>query len=504
VAGGGGGPTVTGAAGSSSAGVAGSSGRGGSAAGGRGGAGAGVAGAAGGRGGSNVAGAGGRGGANLAGAGGRGGAGVTGAAGTGTGVAGATAGRGGSTVSGVAGSGTGGTPSGTAGSGTGAGGAATVVDLCTGLIQDKAAHPMTALAKPALGQVAVDAEFGTTMRRITSVSSGSIVPMYSTVSAWNADESKLILLNVGGGGHELYDGKTYQFIRKLAINPPDVEQVYWHTTDPDLLMYVDGKSFIRYHVSTSTKDTVTTFSFCSGNANNGSDPMFTSWNSGRLGLRCGDQVFIYDITSNTVLGRKTMSGNPGQIGPSGTFAFFSDSGQVTDTSMNVLRTLDLKEPFGHASLSRLATGEDTWNGQVFDNGPMGNSDIGSLVTFKLTDGTSRVIIGPKTGYPYPPDGHISGMAYRQPGWVFVSTFGKTDGRGLLDLENIIADTSTGKVCRAGRHRSWGKDNTMLGEPYWAEAHTAPSPSGTRAVFASDWGNGSTVDTYVLELPSYKP
>jgi hypothetical protein len=59
-------------------------------------------------------------------------------------------------------------------------------------------------------------------------------------------------------------------------------------------------------------------------------------------------------------------------------------------------------------------------------------------------------------------------------------------------------------CRAGRHRSWGKGNTMLGEPYWAEAHTAASPSGTRAVFASDWGNGSTVDTYVLELPSYKP
>jgi hypothetical protein len=32
----------------------------------------------------------------------------------------------------------------------------------------------------------------------------------------------------------------------------------------------------------------------------------------------------------------------------------------------------------------------------------------------------------------------------------------------------------------------------------------PSPSGTRAVFASDWGNGGTVDTYVAELPSYRP
>jgi hypothetical protein len=30
-----------------------------------------------------------------------------------------------------------------------------------------------------------------------------------------------------------------------------------------------------------------------------------------------------------------------------------------------------------------------------------------------------------------------------------------------------------------------------------------SPSGTRLLFGSDWGNGPTVDTYVVELPSYK-
>jgi hypothetical protein len=397
---------------------------------------------------------------------------------------------------------------------TGAGGftSGNPSDLCSGLIQDTAAHPMTVIAKPALGEVATDVEFGTKMRRITNVSAGGsqapvIVPMYSTISAWNADESLLILLNVSMGRHELYDGKTYQFIRSLEeISPADVEQVYWHTSDPDVFMYVDNKTFIKYHVSSAQMEKVTTFSFCSGGASNGSDPLFTSWDSGKLGLHCGDQVFVYDIASNTVLGRKTINENPAQISPSGTLGYLSDSGRVTDTDLNVLRTLDLKEPFGHASLSRLLTGEDTWNGQVFDDGPNGNDDIGSLVMFKLTDGTSKTIIGPKTGYPYPPDGHISGMAYRQPGWVFVSTFGHTDGRGLLDLENLIADTNTGTVCRAGRHRSWGKENTKLdyNDAYWAEPHTVPSPSGTRAVFASDWGNGATVDSYVLELPGYRP
>jgi hypothetical protein len=31
-----------------------------------------------------------------------------------------------------------------------------------------------------------------------------------------------------------------------------------------------------------------------------------------------------------------------------------------------------------------------------------------------------------------------------------------------------------------------------------------SPTGTRAVFGSDWGGGASVDTYVVELPSYRP
>jgi hypothetical protein len=382
------------------------------------------------------------------------------------------------------------------------------IDLCAGLVTDKDPRPMTTLAKPALGQAVTDAQFGTKIRRITSIATGpsnpAIRPLYSTVAAWNADETRLLLFNVATNHHELYDGKTYAFIRDLAINPPDLEQVYWDTKDPDLFYYVSGKSFIRYHVAAATKETVKTFDFCTSNVSNGSDPMFTSWDSRRLGLECGDQVFVYDLRDNSVMGRKTMSSNPGQVSASGNLVFMSTNGQVLDPQLNVLRTLDLKEPYSHSSLGRLPTGEDTWNGAVFDTGPNGNSDIGSLVTFDMTRGTSKVVIGPKTGWPYPPDGHVSAMAYRQPGWVVVSSIGKNSGAGLLDMEMLFANTANGTVCRAGRHRSWGKLNTKLAEPYWAEPHTTPSPSGTRAVFASDWGNGATVDAYVLELPSYTP
>jgi len=367
---------------------------------------------------------------------------------------------------------------------------------------------MTALAKPAVGATVTDAEFGTTIRRISAAaatgSNPAIRPLYSTVAAWNADESLLILYDVNRG-HELYDGKTYELLRSLDdINPADLEQVYWHTSDPDVLFYVDGKSFIRYHVASASKETLSTFSFCTGSASAGSDPMFMSFDSARIGLGCGDQSFIYDVPTDTVIARKTYGENPAQISPSGKLAWLSDSGRVTDASLTVVRTLDLTEPYGHSSLGIWPTGEDTWNGVVYDDGPAGNSDIGSLVTFDMTTGTSKVVIGPKTGYPYPPTTHISGLAYLNPGWVVVSTFGDTTGKGLLDLEITIANTVTGTVCRGGRHRSWGKSNTRLADSYWAEAHAVPSPSGTRILFASDWGNGATVDAYVLELPSYQP
>jgi hypothetical protein len=421
----------------------------------------------------------------------------------------------------IGGSGTGGSGTGGSGTGTGGGGTGGVTtvgdggvlppapsDLCLGLVQDKEARPMTTLAKPAVGQTVTDAEFGTVIRRITAVPATGenpvIKPMYSTIPAWNADESRLILYQVGSG-HHLYDGKTYAHIRLLDISPADVEQVYWHVSDPDILFYVDDRSFVRYHVGANKKDVLTTFSFCTDSASGGDDPMFMSFDSNRIGLICGDQVFIYQVSTNTVVARKTMNENPPQMGASGNFGYLSDSGRVVDGSLNIVRTLDLVEPNSHASVGRLPTGEDTWNGHVYDDGPKGNDDIGSIVTWDLTKGTSRVIVGPKTGWPYPPGGHDSAVATRQPGWVFLSVQGGDNtGKTLLDMELVIANAATGAVCRAGRHRSFGKDNTKLADSYWAEAHNVPSPSGTRILFGSDWMNGNTVDSYVVELPTYRP
>jgi hypothetical protein len=406
-----------------------------------------------------------------------------------------------------AGSDTGGSASGGAASGgRGAGGSATGgrstsdVDLCEGLVTDKAAHPMTALGKPALGEAVTDPEFGTTLRRITDVGgTGVIKPMYSPTQAFNADETYMVLYEVGHG-HLLYDGQSYEYVRDLAISPPDLEQVYWSTTDPDSLFWIDGNELMRYRVSTDENESVRTID-CDGQVRADSHA-WISWDSERLGLYCEDSgtAFIYDLTNGETLGSAESDEAAPFISASGTLAYFVDgdgNGTVVDTSMQVLRTLDLASAGEHCSLGQLANGHDTYNLVQFDDGPEGSS-VGSLVTFDMTDGSSRVIVGPDTGYPYPPSGtHLSAPIYQRPGWVFLSIIGDESGEGVLDQELVLADTNPGgRVCRIAHHRS------QEAQDYWGEPHVTGSPSGTRAIFGSDWGGGESVDTYVVELPAY--
>jgi hypothetical protein len=384
-------------------------------------------------------------------------------------------------------------------------------DLCDGLVTDKAPHPMTALAKPGKGQTTADPQFGTTIRRITDVAAdwgdalGVIKPAYSTIPAWNADESYLILYhNTSSTGHHLYDGKTYAYIRELDINPPDLEQFYWHATDPDILYYVNRSTnaLMRYRVSTNSSEEVHSFAdICpNGEIDGGSDPMYMSWDSDVIGLRCStESVFAYRISTNTVgTLRKPGSNRAPVAGASGTLMFFANtvnSSDVVDFNINFVRSLGLDNPLDHASLGRLADGHDTHNAVSF-----GGTYVGSLVTTDMTDGSARVIVGEDTGYPYPPSGtHVSALAFKKPGWVALSILGfQADGQAVLDNELVLADTNPGgRVCRVAHHRS--SDFS-----YWTEPHVVVSPSGTRLLFGSDWGGGATVDAYVVELPSYKP
>ena len=263
---------------------------------------------------------------------------------------------------------------------------------------------------------------------------------------------------------------------------------------------------MRYRVSTNANELVRRFESCPTDWGKllslGSDPAYLSWRAGSkvVGLQCGDQKFLYDLGSNAILGTATLrTANAPQSGPSGLLAYLD--GRIYDRQLRSTRALNLANPSEHASLgSSAASGRDVYVSVVFDVARGGSeaADVGTLVAHDMETGGRRVIVGIATGFPYPPSGtHVSAIAHQRPGWAAASVVGDPRGRGVLDNELLLANFDTGQVCRVAHHRSWAREGRW---GYWAEPHVVISPTATRLLFASDWGNGRSVDSYVVELP----
>jgi hypothetical protein len=392
-------------------------------------------------------------------------------------------------------------------------------DLCAGLPQDKGPHPMAPAPKPLKGQVFIDPQFKTRIIRITDAQrdfdARVAKPAYSTIPAWNADESLMILyVTEPTRGHMLYDGKTYRFIRRLDIKPADVEQFYWDPHDPDILWYIynweesghSARRLIRYHVHSDRAEVVHEFGGCAlpygDQINGGSDPQYNSWDNQLWGLRCRrkypeNDIFSFRLSTQHESPRRTVQEVTAVACPSGhcLWAPTKDGSELIDPETMLPTKRLMLRGLEHGDLGLDAAGDDFFAAVQFD-GPY----TGTLSVENFRTGRVRLIIGPAAGYPYPPSGtHISAVAFRRPGWVAVSVTGDPAGQRTLNSELLLANVDTGKVCRVGHHRSAGSDGP---NSYWAEPHVVISPSGTRLLFGSDWNSGKTVDTYVLELPSY--
>lgn len=410
-------------------------------------------------------------------------------------------------------------------------------DLCSGVANTgKSLVAYSNLPKPALYQAVTDPNFGTTIRRITDVATqwpGATVaiPAYPTIPAWNADETYLLLyVTQPFRGWALLNGKTYALIKMLDINPADVEQFYWDRTNPDLIYYVDQNSYVltRMHVSTGAKDTVHNFatdiasgvlkSVCTGAdlVSGGQDPFFMSYDNDLIGLGCRKtgganttfEGFSYRLSTNTIGPTQHLIALVPQAAPSGTLRYLAGttSSKVLDATTNtVIRTVAWSGE-EHSDMMKNAAGDDLVAGVQYD-GPSGS---GTLMVANLTKGTVSTIIGEAKGDPYPPTGTlVSGKAFQKPGWVAVGATGNglnvsNPAATYLTQEILLANVDTGSFCRLAHHRSFGYDANSSNQNYWAQPNVILSPRGTRILFPSDWYKGSTVDTYVIELPTYVP
>ena len=379
-------------------------------------------------------------------------------------------------------------------------------------------EPMAALANPGYLEVAVDPAFGTSIRRISDAAVGErIVPMYSTVQAWNADETRMILYEVGAG-HRLHDGQTYAFLGMLPIQPLDIEDVFWSHTDPDVLYYprYDGAAnttyYVEHTVSTGAEvnlvDLGAVDATCAGGGVRfGNDIQMPSWDDDVFGFRCqSDASYLHRLSTGTTT---EVQINGGQLdfiaampGPSGTTAFHKSESYDAATGA-LLHVLNKEDRSEHACIGKWADGSDGYFAVAFAQGPQGGC-IGQVIGHDLATGACYDLVAQSGGWPYPRTGtHISALAHQaEDGWLAVSMIGDPTGAGLLDQELLLvrAIKSGAEVYRIGHHRS---DEQPV--DYWGEPHAVISPSGTRVLFGSDWGaTGATaaVNSYVVELPAF--
>ena len=385
-------------------------------------------------------------------------------------------------------------------------------DLSQGLIlNDLDPHPMQPIAKPGYLDTIVDPSFGTTIRRITDAGPGNIIaPMYSTIQAWNADESLMIVYEVGGQ-HRLLNGQTYTFMRTLDdVNPADVEQIFWDFEQPDVFYYLERNTykFTSYQVSTRIKTVLADLTTLPLNCTEyamGNDVQMMSWDSRVFGFRCDDASTYYfdlDAGSFRALSVSTVGTTAAMPAPSGDRFYhrsvvYGPDGQF-DFQLN-------ENGVEHSCLGKLSDGSDAHFAISFEEGPNGGCQA-DVVAHDLTTGECFPITGQVNGYEYPKSGtHISALAHKNEndGWLAASMIGfQEDGQRLLDQELIIARAVKGapEVYRIGHHRS--DENEF---DYWGEPHAVISPTGTRVLFGSDWSgaeDGQSVDCYVVELPAF--
>ncbi len=416
---------------------------------------------------------------------------------------------------------------------TGAGGSrhfGPSADFCRGRVTDKDPRPLSPLKRPEIGKWVTEPNFGTRITRVTAAGRDeAITPVYSTVPAWNADGS-LLLLYKWGDTHQLYDGRTLARVGALLCNSPDgldpgptdVEHVMWDPTDPAILYYPsryapDSRGplplLYRCNVHTHRATVVHDFSKAPTNClpgrdelSMGSDPQ---WFPGDLvGLQCGATVkdrwkgrkWIYDMRRDRVYTPRAtappFTDNVAPIAaPSGTLAYYR--GRVFDLNLAPVRPLQITNPDEHANIGRSAAGHDIYFAVDFDG-----ADPAVINAHDMQTGERIPLLTKGQGWGYPPTGiHLSSAVAdpRAAGWVLTSIVGSVRSNKRLTMELVLANVDTREVCRIGRHRSFAKEGP---NGYHAEPHPAwhVLRDGTlEGVFASDWGGGDRIDSYLIRV-----
>jgi hypothetical protein len=391
-------------------------------------------------------------------------------------------------------------------------------------VTDSAVHAEQSVAKPGYLQSYKDPVFGGKVTRITGDPGaamatggtwGSISRAgYETRPVWNADQSLILLENVNGGngGALFIDGNTYQPVVQKSLVGTDQR---WHPTDPNLMLYVGNASsssceFGVWNVRTGQKTvqmTVPGYVNCtmSGTGNWSDDSKVAAV----VSTRVSDGKLIA-FAVNTATGQKYpdidliakginyTSDDAIYTSPLGDLIFISsaitggagtaDNGIVLDLQGNQVgsRWLEYGLP-SHVDLSVDVNGNEVVVGTAKSGSYPGRIVMRDMRTGAITplDAGGYAII-------------TSTRNKRLPGWAFVNHSGRFSALDAANHPPYNGEIFAVKLDGSNVVTRFVQSHNDFTD-YDNQGFVGPSPDGMRFVFASSWGAGRPVQTYVVDL-----
>ena len=376
--------------------------------------------------------------------------------------------------------------------------------------------PVPALAKPAKGVAVTEPTYKTCLVRATDHKADGLDTFarndYSRRQAFNANSTRQLIYTYNGSWH-LYDANTHAHLKQLDGLAGDAEP-QWDPTNPDLLYYLPregrGMYLTELNVSTGANRVVGNFSarlkakwptatsaWTGSEGSPSADGRYwcfmvddaTDWNNPKsLG------VFTWDKQTDTILGTYNTNGDrPDHVSmsPSGNYCVVSGDtkrGTVSFTR-DFSKGTKVHHKSEHSDLALDANGDDVYVSVDYQSNA-GDVFMHNLRTNVRTALFANYVNGSATAL------HVSGKAFRKPGWVVVSTYADYGGHQWLHKKVMAVQLAANpKIYNLGFTR-------VSPNGYWTEPHASVNRDFTRVTFNSNWGTGSEfdVDTYTIEIP----
>lgn len=363
-------------------------------------------------------------------------------------------------------------------------------------------YPEIVQAMPALR---TPVQFGDLETVVVRITDDGAAHAYSTLQAFNADQSLVMLRQSGGVWVET---ETWTEVRRedagflLQFADPVNKDLWWGSYDWT-------NQIGRYNYATDTTLSPITIHPPSGAAY---EEVSIGWDEGSISddgryipVVChrndgNTYVAIFDahlmqIENTLVLTGKEIGStfDNAMISPSGTYLVTTgpDGHTVYDRStLTLLYTYD-GDGYGpsHADFQyRYDTGEECLI-RVKKN-------ANRLVSVKLADGTDRTEVDWRW---FNATMHVTGRNRKRRGWVYVSPHYNPS----MSTQRYFHDIYAVRLDGTGKHERWGQAVFPSSDDYSREAKATVSPYGDIVLFTSAWG-GTTPRDYVLYVPESMP